>query len=797
MPAVQPTAASTSLVSVPRAVTVMAIDVVGGLVCACVRCLCLRVELFQTAGECTRCHAQMGRYFCAKCNLFDDNITKGQFHCDDCGICRYDTTCRLVPPSVKWLTARWCMCVCACVCVCVWPCVCVAVCVCGRVCVCVCGCVCVVVWLFSALAPFEAQAPSWPAHHAWSFDVSRASTHVVDDGAYAAGNTHTTEGGLSYFGTGVAVTRGAQSDIGCAVGSCVRVTGCGAGMQSMQPFNTTLLGGSRPKSLSVWARVPTHGRGSDGAIVPLLSLGNFGAGTAGCRTGFTLAITGGVPVGVLGDPTCGDGTRSMVQSFDTNAQPLSPDAWHHLALTYDGGRTTLYVDGTAVGSLAAELSTAASQTDSRVVLGGGSGVHQACNVGLDEARVFAFALTPSQVVQLSAAARRCPDLPAPDFGGISCTGNGVGDVCTFTCSSSRQHRVPTAGERVCQADGSWAGGRVFCVRAAEFEASSSVDRPTHWWDFDTSAAVDAASRDSGGDLSVPGESIAFPNIGALSRAESAAAAPALAVPSASTTVWRAAHTDSHLGVGGAAHFDVGACSAGAFLSASAALEPSLRGNKPKTLAVWLRAASLAGGGDNVLPVASLGGSRASNDTGCAADAATNCRGGRLSLRHEGGTGGTLHASGYVPGGDASSAAGAIETGDWTHLAAVYTGSVLSLFVDGVEVASTSVELDAGSWADDMLRVGRDTLVASDASRGCDMTVDDVKVFDYALSALDVAALASTGYKSTYSLLAAAMCGDALVLPCLTDWCACACVCVCDCGYALLRLQHSICCGMRA
>lgn len=34
MPAVQPTAASTSLVSVLRAVTVMAIDVVGGL-CVC------------------------------------------------------------------------------------------------------------------------------------------------------------------------------------------------------------------------------------------------------------------------------------------------------------------------------------------------------------------------------------------------------------------------------------------------------------------------------------------------------------------------------------------------------------------------------------------------------------------------------------------------------------------------------------------------------------------------------------------------------------------------------------------
>lgn len=30
----------------------------------------------------------MGRYFCGHCNLFDDDTSKLQYHCDDCGICR-------------------------------------------------------------------------------------------------------------------------------------------------------------------------------------------------------------------------------------------------------------------------------------------------------------------------------------------------------------------------------------------------------------------------------------------------------------------------------------------------------------------------------------------------------------------------------------------------------------------------------------------------------------------------------------------------------------------------------------
>lgn len=30
----------------------------------------------------------MGKYYCSKCNFFDDDVSKDQYHCDKCGICR-------------------------------------------------------------------------------------------------------------------------------------------------------------------------------------------------------------------------------------------------------------------------------------------------------------------------------------------------------------------------------------------------------------------------------------------------------------------------------------------------------------------------------------------------------------------------------------------------------------------------------------------------------------------------------------------------------------------------------------
>ncbi|XP_075508152.1 E3 ubiquitin-protein ligase MIEL1 [Primulina tabacum] len=40
------------------------------------------------ARVCTNCGVNMGEYFCEVCKFFDDDIDKGLFHCDDCGICR-------------------------------------------------------------------------------------------------------------------------------------------------------------------------------------------------------------------------------------------------------------------------------------------------------------------------------------------------------------------------------------------------------------------------------------------------------------------------------------------------------------------------------------------------------------------------------------------------------------------------------------------------------------------------------------------------------------------------------------
>eukprot|EP00257_Ricinus_communis_P018775 XP_015577580.1 E3 ubiquitin-protein ligase RZFP34 [Ricinus communis] len=38
--------------------------------------------------NCVNCGVCMGKYFCAKCKFFDDDVAKNQYHCDECGICR-------------------------------------------------------------------------------------------------------------------------------------------------------------------------------------------------------------------------------------------------------------------------------------------------------------------------------------------------------------------------------------------------------------------------------------------------------------------------------------------------------------------------------------------------------------------------------------------------------------------------------------------------------------------------------------------------------------------------------------
>ncbi|PRQ33375.1 putative aminoacyltransferase, E1 ubiquitin-activating enzyme [Rosa chinensis] len=38
--------------------------------------------------HCVSCGVCMGKYFCAICNFYDDDVSKDIYHCDKCGICR-------------------------------------------------------------------------------------------------------------------------------------------------------------------------------------------------------------------------------------------------------------------------------------------------------------------------------------------------------------------------------------------------------------------------------------------------------------------------------------------------------------------------------------------------------------------------------------------------------------------------------------------------------------------------------------------------------------------------------------
>ncbi|XP_020252313.1 E3 ubiquitin-protein ligase MIEL1-like [Asparagus officinalis] len=50
--------------------------------------ICLVCDTEQRVTKvCTKCGVNMGEYFCEICKFYDDT-EKGQFHCDDCGICR-------------------------------------------------------------------------------------------------------------------------------------------------------------------------------------------------------------------------------------------------------------------------------------------------------------------------------------------------------------------------------------------------------------------------------------------------------------------------------------------------------------------------------------------------------------------------------------------------------------------------------------------------------------------------------------------------------------------------------------
>lgn len=53
------------------------------------RVICSLCDTEQNVKQvCENCGVKMGEYFCSTCKFFDDDISKQQYHCADCGICR-------------------------------------------------------------------------------------------------------------------------------------------------------------------------------------------------------------------------------------------------------------------------------------------------------------------------------------------------------------------------------------------------------------------------------------------------------------------------------------------------------------------------------------------------------------------------------------------------------------------------------------------------------------------------------------------------------------------------------------
>ncbi|HEY7600478.1 MAG TPA: LamG domain-containing protein, partial [Candidatus Limnocylindrales bacterium] len=104
------------------------------------------------------------------------------------------------------------------------------------------------------------------------------------------------------------------------------------------------------------------------------------------------------------------------------------------------------------------------------------------------------------------------------------------------------------------------------------------------------------------------------------------------------------------------------------------------------------------------------------------------------------SGGYVHVEGnYSTGGGFSlaSAAGSVRAGEWRHVAAVLdrSGSALRLYLDGVQVASTTLSATAGLSVADALRIGHSVQGGWNLLEGA---IDEVRLWNRARSAAEIA-----------------------------------------------------------
>lgn len=142
----------------------------------------------------------------------------------------------------------------------------------------------------------------------------------------------------------------------------------------------------RPQSVSLWFRY----RASD--------LGTVSQDLAGFGDNLTSAIQIGLRW-EAGHPETTLAAWKRLGEHLCNATLPAPDAWHHLAYTYDGATHVLYVDGAPADSTQVMPQTGPA---SIARIGNSPGGGEPFTGWIDDVRVYAGALTPNDVARLAA-----------------------------------------------------------------------------------------------------------------------------------------------------------------------------------------------------------------------------------------------------------------------------------------------------------------------------------------------------------------------------------------------------------
>jgi hypothetical protein len=109
------------------------------------------------------------------------------------------------------------------------------------------------------------------------------------------------------------------------------------------------------------------------------------------------------------------------------------------------------------------------------------------------------------------------------------------------------------------------------------------------------------------------------------------------------------------------------------------------------------------------------------------------------------------------GGDTISSTATLTTGTWTHVAGVYDGANLTVYINGAQAATKTTSVTAAPTNTVPLRIGADSTGASRFSG----IIDEARIYKSALTAADIMAIYQAG--------ATARCGCASPLPGIVSW----------------------------